>query len=269
MRVPRDGRRPRWRNGGRPAPGKSSPRHRLRVALVAGGLALVAATGSAEPLRWAVLVSERDARDAEMVEFDLRLDRHLIETLNTSEVFEGRLTPVTSGIGELLESRSAFASLHYDPTRPVDLPEAERRILHEYLLRGGFLLLVENDYAYPPEVYRRGAVDGSLLDFFARELPRRDPEFRTERLPLSHPIFSAPHAIRYPDMLAREIARSERYAGETGIFQGDRLVGYTYALYGYETPDGFAPLPRPFQPYTLIADGYRVLVNIYSWALSR
>ena len=101
-------------------------------------------SGQGFSLRWTILRSARDARDAEMIDFDTRMDRRLVDTLNTSEVFDGRLDVAVAPIDELLESRSAFASLHFNPTQPMKLADREEQALAEFMARGGFLLLVEN-----------------------------------------------------------------------------------------------------------------------------
>ncbi len=239
----------------------------LTLCLLSAGVVVQAqrrATGST--LRWSILKSTEDSRDREMLDFDIRMDERLVDVLNTSEVFDGRLQAVVTIIEELLESRSAFASLHFDPTRPIQLTAKEEDALTEFMARGGFLLLIENNYAYPTPIYRR-PTSGTLFEFFANEVPQRDPKFRAEKLELTHPMFQGPYEIVVPPSIAREM-EYDNYVGETAFFYEDQMVGYTYALYGFDDGHGFVPLPRPFRVYTLMDAGYRMLVNIYHYALS-
>lgn len=194
------------------------------------------------------------------------MDERLVETLNNSVVFAGRLRASVTDLDKLLEDRSAFASLHFDPTRTSQLDREEQNALVEFMARGGFLLVVQNNYAYMPRFYRQPARD-TLFDFLATELPKRNSKFRAERLAPTHPIFQGPYEINVPPAIAREM-ELDSYVGETAFFYEDRMVGYTYALYGFEDDEGFQPLRRPFQVYTLMDAGYRMLENIYHYALS-
>ena len=230
-------------------------------------LSAVSGSGQGFSLRWTILRSARDARDAEMIDFDTRMDRRLVDALNTAEVFDGRLDVAVAPIDELLESRSAFASLHFNPTQPMKLAPREEQALAEFMARGGFLLLVENNYPYSAEIYR-SRMTGTLFDFFAKDLPERDKKFRAEKLPLSHPIFDYPYRISVPPAIAREREHDPSYVGETVFFHEGRLVGFTFSLFGFDDGEAFVPVPRPFRVYTLMDAGHRVLVNIYSYALS-
>ena len=55
--------------------------------------------------------------------------------------------------------------------------------------------------------------------------------------------------------------RQENEFGESAFFYEDQMVGYTYAACGFDGGQGFVPLPRPFQAYTLMDAGYRMLVQ--------
>lgn len=71
-----------------------------------------------------------------MIAFDQAMDEHLVETLNGTETFRGRLRSSQGPIASLRHSGSAFASLHFDPIRPAELTGEEKKALELYLARG-------------------------------------------------------------------------------------------------------------------------------------
>lgn len=219
-----------------------------------------------QDLPWTILSPSRDARTREMVAFDEQMDEHLVATLNGSETFRGRLQLTRGRVSALAGSRSAFVSLHFDPTKPAALTPEEGKALEQYLARGGFILLIEDNYCYLPADYRR-PIEGTLFDFFTRALPQRNPDFRSERVKEDHPIFRQVYRIEIPWAIQRESLQNPFYRGETVFFYKDRLAGYTYSLYGFDDGESFAPIEPPYRPYRLMEAGYQVVVNIYHYAL--
>jgi transposase len=89
-----------------------------------------------QDLPWTILHPSRDARTPEMVAFDQAMDGHLVETLNGTDTFRRRLRSSRGPIAALRHSASAFASLHFDPIRPAELTDEEKKALELYLTRG-------------------------------------------------------------------------------------------------------------------------------------
>lgn len=233
----------------------------ISLALFVGTGALFATLQSSE-LTWLILSPKNDARTEEMARFDEEMDEHLVARLNETPEFQGRLQVARRDVASILEPGAPFASLHFDPTRPMALSEEEKSVLEEYLVRGGFLVLVEDNYPYFEEQYR-ARTDGTLFDFFARELPRRNPEFSTGKAGADHPLFTQHYRIEIPDFIRREMDENPRYRGETLFLHEGRLAGYTLSLYAFHDGEKHVPLKPPYRPYDLILTGYELLVNIY------
>lgn len=166
-------------------------------------LLLLSALAAGKDLVWTILTPEEDARDAGMVEFDRKMDEHLVATINTTDELRDRLQVKAHELGQLGSSRSAFASLHFDPTKPSELNEAEKKALELYLARGGFLLLVEDNYPYSQAEFRRPS-RVAVFDYLTRELPARNPDFRATQAGQSHPVFHQLFQVEIPPAILRE-----------------------------------------------------------------
>jgi hypothetical protein len=221
---------------------------------------------AADPLLWLILRPAEDSRPEEMARFDDEMDEQLVAALDASPELRGRMQSTRKPLVGALESKAAFASLHFDPLRPMRLTEGEKKVIEDYLSRGGFLLLVENNYPYTESEYRR-KVEGTLFDYFFVELSLRNPQFTVDRIGADHPVFHQAYRIEYPEFILREIFENSNYRGETVFLHRGRLVGYALSLYAFPGPDGHVPLSPPYSHYDLIETGYRLLVNIYLYAL--
>jgi len=236
------------------------------MAPVLGAGSLLLAFQSPQPtLPWLILRPARDARSPEMVRFDERMDEHLVARLNEAPALRGRLQASPRAVTSILKPGAPFASLHFDPTRPMALSEEEKKSLEEYMIRGGFLLLVEDNYPYFERQYR-AKIEGTVFDFFARELPRRNPAFSTSRAGPDHPLFTQHYRIEIPPFIQREMDENSGYRGETLFLHEGRLAGYTLSLYAFHDGDEHVPLKPPYRPYDLILTGYELLVNIYVYS---
>jgi len=245
----------------------------LAIAALLGSVALTATLAqhpapkqAADPLLWLILHPAEDSRPEDMARFDDEMDEHLVAVLDASPELRGRMQSTRKPLIRALESKAAFASLHFDPLRPMQLTEGEKKVLEDYLSRGGFLLLVENNYPYTESEYRR-KVEGTLFDYFSVELSARNPQFTVDRIGADHPVFHQAYRIEYPEFILREIFENPNYRGETVFLHRGRLVGYTLSVYAFPGPDGHVPLSRPYSHYNLIETGYKLLVNIYLYAL--
>jgi hypothetical protein len=216
-------------------------------------------------LPWRILCPARDAREPEVARFDDEMDARLVARLNETPELRGRVELSRGPIASILESGAAFASLHFDPTRPMALAPEEERQIEEYLVRGGFLLLIEDNYPYYEREYR-ARVDGTLFDFFARELPHRNPRFSAAKAEASHPIFTEHYPIVIPPFIRREMRENAHYRGETLFLYDGRLAGYTFSLYAFENEAGHVPLRPPYRAYDLAITGRELLVNIYLYS---
>jgi hypothetical protein len=166
---------------------------------------------------------------------------------------ESRITP-PDGLESYLRSTS---------TQPSRWPSwRKRRVVEEYMVRGGFLLLVEDNYPYFEWQYR-AKTEGTLFDFFARELPQRNPEFSTGRAGPGHPLFTQHYRIEIPPLIQQEMDENSDYRGETLFLHEGRLAGYTLSLFAFHDGDEHVPLRPPYRPYDLILSGHELLVNIY------
>jgi len=202
-----------------------------------------------------------------MARFDDEMDEHLVKAIDVSPELRGRMQSARKPLVQALESKASFVSLHFDPLRPMRLTEAERKVMEDYLSRGGFLLLVENNYPYTETEYRK-KVEGSLFEYFFVDLPARNPGFTVDRVGADHPVFRQTYRIEYPEFILREMFDNPNYRGETVLLHRGRLVAYTLSLYAFSSPEGrHVPLARPYNHYDLIDTGYKLLVNIYLYAL--
>jgi hypothetical protein len=223
---------------------------------------------SAQPeatLPWLILRPARDARSLEMARFDEQMDEHLVDRLNETTELRGRMKLSRAPVRSILDSGVAFASLHFDPTTPMGLAFEEEAAIEEYLVRGGFLLLIEDNYPYTERQYRT-KVEGTLFDFFARELPRRNSRFSVSKADAGHPIFTEHYPIEIPPFIRREMNENANYRGETLFLYDGRLAGYTLSLYGFHDGNGHVPLHPPYRPYDLLITGQELLVNIYLYS---
>jgi hypothetical protein len=200
-----------------------------------------------------------------MARFDEEMDELLVERLNETPELRDRVKLTRGPLSSILDSGAAFASLHFDPTKPMGLSPEEERAIEEYLVRGGFLLLVEDNYPYYERQYR-AFIDGTLFDFFARELPRRNRDFTVEKAEPDHPIFREHYPIEVPPFIRREMSENPHYRGETLFLYRGRLAGYTLSLYAFHDGSGHVPLSRPYQRYDLVPTGRELLVNIYLYS---
>lgn len=201
----------------------------------------------------------------EMATFDEQMDAHLVERLNETPELRERVKLSRGPVSSILESGAAFASLHFDPTKPMRFSQEEEQAIEEYLVRGGFLLLIEDNYPYTEGQYR-AEVEGTLFDFFALELPRRNPGFTTTKAGPDHPIFTEHYPIEIPPFIRREMTENPRYRGETLFLCQGRLAGYTLSLYAFHDDSGHVPLRPPYHPYDLVLTGQELLVNIYLYS---
>ncbi len=221
--------------------------------------------GPAATLPWLILRPDKDARSVEMARFDEQMDEHLVDRLNETPELRERVKVSGGPIASMLESGAAFASLHFDPTKPMRFTPEEERAIEEYLVRGGFLLLIEDNYPYHERQYR-AQVEGTLFDFFSRELPRRNRDFSVAKAETDHPIFTEHYPIEIPPFIRREMNENPNYRGETLFLYKGRLAGYTLSLYGFHDDNGHVPLRPPYRPYDLLITGQELLVNIYLYS---
>lgn len=244
-------------------------RNRARLGLLAPFLAIgtlvLASQSSQGTLPWLILRPAHDARSPEMVRFDERMDEHLVTRLNETPALQRRLQASHRAVASILESGAPFASLHFDPTQPMDFSEEEKEALEDYLVRGGFLLLVEDNYPYFEWQYR-AKTEGTLFDFFASELPRRNRAFSTGRAGPGHPLFNQHYQIEIPSFIQQEMEENASYRGETLFLHEGRLAGYTLSLFAFHDGEQHVPLNPPYRPYDLIVSGYELLVNVYIYS---
>jgi hypothetical protein len=145
----------------------------------------------------------------------------------------------------------------------IDPKEAEQ--LREYLLRGGFLHV--DDFWGPDE-----------LDNFREQIARVFPEYKMERLPLSHPIFHTffdiESIVQVParDRGCRDDGRGWEDSRDTepAVFgikdDQDRLM--VVATYNSDLGDAWEYMDYPCYPAKFSGFAYRMGLNIMIYAMT-
>lgn len=237
-----------------------------------GGLWLVAIAGAAhaagDALPWIVLRPKNDTRDEEMRAWDEADSLAFVTAFNEAEEFAtSRLRWTVAEMDKIDEGGAPFAELRVDPVRPMEFTSREKTALHEWLRRGGFLLLVEDCYPYPQERFR--ALEKlPAYEFLVRELPALDPEFRAIRVNDSHPIFRAYYRTSTGDWMAREQRENPNYRGRTLLLHRDKPAAFVMGRYGVQKDGRWVPAERPLRHrFGRELNGYQLIVNLYCHAM--
>ncbi len=239
-----------------------------RLIAILGIWVLVAGVMRADALPWILLNPANDTRDPEMQAWDQGDSRNFVEVANRSEAFAGtRFQWSQIALGDVLSISTPFAELRFDAVKPMAFTTHEKATLQEWLTRGGFLLLFEDAYPYPQEVFRKNATL-PVYEFFTRELPAKDPFFTVEHITDEHPIFHINHETSTVPGIAREIRETPHYRGRTLILYHGRPVAFFMGRYNFEEDNRWVPRSRPFQTaYSSELKSYYLIVNIYVYAM--
>jgi len=218
-----------------------------------------------DALVWVALRPANDVRNLDMRNHDESWQRRVVEVANTSGDFEQKFRFEALPIKDLLKKPVPYTVLCWDPVQRMELMEEEKRILQEYLKRGGFLLMVENFYAYWQADYRKADIP-RMFEFFTKELPKRDPKFYAEEARDSHPIFRQLLTHKSDPAFAREASQNPNYRGGTILLYNGQMVGCVFGYYGFDDGTQFVPAVRPYRDFELTVESYRLLLNVYVYA---
>jgi len=159
---------------------------------------------------WTILTPEHDTREKDVVDRDFLEIKNGVDGMNMIDsIFHHRLVYRESSILNLLTQPAPFCELDFDIMKPFVPTTEEKKILREYLIRGGFLLLCEDGYPYTREEIL--TVKGwPIIDFVTKELPASDPNFRVERINADHPLLRQYYKMDIPQAELNEIKINPR-----------------------------------------------------------
>ncbi len=232
-----------------------------------GCLAAMTARGADYP--WTMLVPEHDSRDPEMVAQDETRSMKIIAAMNESEpLLHQNLTWHKTSIRSLLQVQAPFCEMHFDAINPVGFTASEKRILAEYLKRGGFVLFYVDTYPYPQADFWK-VKEWPVIDFLTRELPALDPAFTVGRASDDDPIFRVHYRTQTADAIRHELTGNPNTPNRTQIFYKGRLCCFVMGDYAYLEGGEWVPFERPFPTeYTIEEKSYELIVNIYVYAIT-
>lgn len=217
---------------------------------------------------WTVLAPEKDSRPQDVREFDEIQSKTTVRDMNaTDEVFHHRLTWQKVPIKDLLSASAPFCEFDFDAVKPQTLTAKEKTILREYLSRGGFILLSQDVYPYTREEYWP-VKSWPVIDFFTKELPAADTDFKVERITEKHPIFHEYYKTRIVEPEKLELQENPNCPDFTLITYRGRPCIFIYGTY---VCDGvqWITLPRPFGVLFTVstyAEDNALDVNLYIYA---
>jgi len=206
---------------------------------------------------WISLSWTNDTRDSEMQAFDDRIDQDFVHQINATKALPKPIRWIKMPVSALTNAPSPFACIHHDPVKPSDFTPVEKEVLEEYLVKGGFINFIKDEYH--PEYYSIETTNAALVGpvsigkFFRVELPERNPEFSLQkaseilteyyRHPPSPEQEMKPDKRKYPSLFDS----GKENASKVLVYHG-RLVACSYSLTGYMNPEGNpGPLSRPFK----------------------
>ena len=216
-----------------------------------------------------MLVPAQDSRDRDVCLFDEADTRDVIRFFNDSGKFKyTRFVFSKTRITRLLDARTPFADLHFDSVKPMAFTPDEKAILKEWLMRGGFLVALEDTYPYEQEEFRK-ARDLPVFDFFTKELPAEDSDFTVERAGPSDAFFREPYPTRPAAPIEVEMRENPNYRGFTMLLYKGRVAVFIHGRYNYMEDGRWVRATRPFSSdHTLAIESYALTINIYYYALT-
>jgi len=215
---------------------------------------------------WTLVLPKNETRAKDVVARDDFEAREMVQGMNTVEaVFHHRLTLQRTSISGLLSKPAPFCELDFDAVHPFVPTSEEKKVLHEYFARGGFMLMSEDVYPYT-RAETLAVKSWPIVDFVTKELPAVDPNFTVERVTEKHPIFHQFYTAKTPKALSNELALNPRLPDFTLVsYKGHPCVFFTANCVCNETE--WVPLPRPFPENTsIMEESYALVVNLYVYA---
>jgi hypothetical protein len=240
----------------------------LACAFFAAILAPAPARGTEYP--WVYLVAENDSRDPEMCSHDEAQSLNTVAVINEQEdLFAHHLIWRKAAIRNLLAMNVPFCEMHFDAVRPFSLTADEKRIIAEYLKRGGFILFFIDTYPYAEEEFWP-VKDWPIIDFIAKELPASDPDFTAGRATDDHPIFKVHYHTQTAEMIRHELEGNPNTPNRTILSYQDRLCCFVMGQYNYLEGGRWVALARPFPGvFSYQLKSYQLIVNIYTYSVVR
>lgn len=236
-------------------------------ALLLGWAALTPVRAQTDPISWTVLTPEHDSRPADVREYDEFDSRSLIRTMNAaSDAFHHRLTWQKVAIKDLPSTPTPFCELRFDAVHPLILTDAEKGILRDYMMRGGFVLLYEDAYPYTQDEFW-SVKEWPVVDFLKKELPASSPDFKAQKITDAHPLFHQYYETQTAEMVKHELQDNPYTPNRTLLMYQDRPCAFVFGRYNLVIDGKWAAMPRPFEEvFSLESRGYELAVNIYVYA---
>jgi hypothetical protein len=247
--------------------------NRLRTGWFRGLLAAAAvlspAAGAME-YPWVYLVPQNDSRDAEMCRQDEAQSLNTVAVINQQEeLFDHHLLWRKVAIKDLLPLDLPFCEMHFDAVRPFSLTPEEKKILTEYLQRGGFILFFIDTYPYDEEEFWP-VTSWPIIDFIAKELPAADHDFSSKRVTDDFPIFRVHYRTQTADMIRHELTGNPNTPNRTVLFYQNRLCCFVMGQYSVVEGGRWVRMERPFPgAYSFQLKSYQLVVNIYTYSVVR
>jgi hypothetical protein len=219
---------------------------------------------------WVLLNPKNDSRDAEMQDEDEAQSRNMVAVMNRSEeLFDHHLIWEKSDILNLLKLHAPFCEMHFDAVRPFWLTAEEKKILGEYLKRGGFILFFIDAYPYSEQEFWP-VKQWPIIDFITKELPASDPDFTVGRATDAFPIFTIHYHTQTADVIRHELSGNPHTCNRTLLFHQGRLCCFVMGQYTYLEDGAWVPEPRPFTHiFSPELKSYKLIVNIYTYSVAR
>ena len=219
------------------------------------------------PYVWTVLQPENDPRDDDVRGFDEFFSQYLTATMNRSEpLFQHRLTWNHVRIKDLLGFPTPFVELRFDALHPLILTTKEKAILREYLVRGGFILLIEDCYPYP-QAKLRSVKSWPVVDFITKELPASNSDFTVQRPDNTHLIFHQYYQTKINEQVQEELDTNPYAPSQTLLSYRGHPCAYVVGQYPPKVKGQWMAEPKPYpHVFNLNAKDYELTVNVYVYA---
>jgi hypothetical protein len=215
--------------------------------------------------QWVLLEPQNDSRDTDVRDRDAAWSRNMVNVMNENEdLFHHHLAWKETPITKLLQLDVPFCEMHFDAVKPFWLTAEEKKIIAEYLKRGGFILFFIDAYPYPQDEFWK-VKQWPLIDFLARELPASDPDFSASRATDDDPLFKIHYQTETADAIRHELTGNPN----TVDSYRKRLCCFVMGWYNVlNDDDEWEAEPRPFsREFSSELKSYQLIVNIYTYSI--
>jgi hypothetical protein len=244
-------------------------RYHKGALLIAIAGCFAASAARAAEYQWVMLTPESDSRNADMVEHDDLQSRNTVGVINQNEpLLHQSLVWRRVRIKDLLAAQVPFCEMHFDAVRAVSLTMEDRRILTEYLKRGGFILFFIDAYPYPEEEFWK-IKQWPVIDFLTRELPTSDPDFTIGKASDDFPLFKVHYQTQTADAIRHELDGNPNTPNRTLVYDKGRLCCFVMGSYSYLADGVWQAVDKPYPTdFSMELKSYQLIVNVYIYAIT-